>query len=141
MPPQAAKGSFAGAMGVPQFMPGSYRTYAVDADGSGHPDLWRSAADIAGSVANYLARHDWQKGTAVLLPAAIAETSAMPSCASSTAACPSGAQRRVGRRRRRRRGSGAGPSTSRWACLLLEESVDGVESSTLLASPSTTSTC
>jgi membrane-bound lytic murein transglycosylase B len=73
MPPQAAKGSFAGAMGVPQFMPGSYRTYAVDADGSGHPDLWGSPADIAGSVANYLARHDWQKGRPVLLPAAIAE--------------------------------------------------------------------
>jgi membrane-bound lytic murein transglycosylase B len=73
LPPQAAKGSFAGAMGVPQFMPGSYRTYAVDADGSGHPDLWHSPADIAGSVANYLARHDWQKGRPVLLPAAIAE--------------------------------------------------------------------
>ena len=73
MPPQAAKGSFAGAMGVPQFMPGSYRTYAVDADGSGHPDLWRSPADIAGSVANYLARHDWQRNGPVLLPAAIAE--------------------------------------------------------------------
>jgi len=71
--PQSARGSFAGAMGVPQFMPGSYRTYAVDADGSGHPDLWRSAADIAGSVANYLARHDWQKGRPVLLPAAIAD--------------------------------------------------------------------
>ena len=73
MSPQAAKGSFAGAMGVPQFMPGSYRTYAVDADGSGHPDLWRSPADIAGSVANYLARHDWQKGGPVSLPATIAD--------------------------------------------------------------------
>jgi membrane-bound lytic murein transglycosylase B len=73
IPPQAAKGSFAGAMGVPQFMPGSYRTYAVDADGSGHPDLWRSPADIAGSVANYLARHDWQRNGPVLLPAVIAE--------------------------------------------------------------------
>ena len=73
MPPSSAKGSFAGAMGVPQFMPGSYRTYAVDADGIGRPDLWNSPADIAGSVANYLARHDWQKGRPVLLPAAIAE--------------------------------------------------------------------
>ena len=73
IPPQAAKGSFAGAMGVPQFMPGSYRTYAVDEDGTGHPDLWRSPADIAGSVANYLARHDWQRNRPVLLPAVIAD--------------------------------------------------------------------
>jgi membrane-bound lytic murein transglycosylase B len=72
MPPLAAKGSFAGAMGVPQFMPGSYRTYAVDFDGTGHPDLWQSPADIVASVANYLARHDWQPGAPVLLPAVIA---------------------------------------------------------------------
>jgi len=72
MSPLAAKGSFAGAMGVPQFMPGSYRSYAVDFDGNGHPDLWQSPADIVGSVANYLARHDWQRGGPVLLPAAIA---------------------------------------------------------------------
>jgi membrane-bound lytic murein transglycosylase B len=72
MSPLAAKGSFAGAMGVPQFMPGSYRTYAVDFDGTGHPDLWQSPADIVASVANYLARHDWQPGGSVLLPAVIA---------------------------------------------------------------------
>jgi len=72
MSPLAAKGSFAGAMGVPQFMPGSYRTYAVDFDGTGHPDLWQSPADIVASVANYLARHDWQRGGPVLLPAVIA---------------------------------------------------------------------
>jgi membrane-bound lytic murein transglycosylase B len=72
MSPLAAKGSFAGAMGVPQFMPGSYRNYAVDFDGNGRPDLWQSPADIVGSVANYLARHDWQPGGPVLLPAAIA---------------------------------------------------------------------
>ncbi len=73
--PLAAKGSFAGAMGVPQFMPGSYRSYAIDADGNGHPDLWRSPADIVESVANFLVRHDWQKGKPVLLPAAIADAS------------------------------------------------------------------
>jgi membrane-bound lytic murein transglycosylase B len=73
MSPSAAKGSFAGAMGVPQFMPGSYRSYAVDFDGSGRPDLWTSPADIVGSVASYLARHDWQTGKPVLLPAAIAD--------------------------------------------------------------------
>jgi membrane-bound lytic murein transglycosylase B len=73
MSPLAPKGSFAGAMGVPQFMPGSYRSYAVDFDGSGRADLWKSPADIVGSVANYLSRHDWQRGQPVLLAAAIAD--------------------------------------------------------------------
>ena len=76
MSPLAAKGSFAGAMGVPQFMPGSYRSYAVDFDGNGRADLWTSPADVVGSVANYLARHDWQPGKPVLLPAAIADDNA-----------------------------------------------------------------
>jgi len=71
MSPLAPKGSFAGAMGVPQFMPSSYRRYAVDFDGDGHVDLWTSTPDIVGSVANYLARHDWAPGEPVLLPAAI----------------------------------------------------------------------
>jgi membrane-bound lytic murein transglycosylase B len=69
--PLAPVGSFAGAMGVPQFMPGSVRTYAVDFDGDGRVDLWRSDADVIGSVANYLARHDWLRGQPVLLPAAV----------------------------------------------------------------------
>lgn len=69
--PLVPKGSFAGAMGVPQFMPGSYRRFAVDFDDDGHADLWRSSADVIGSVANYLARHDWQPGQPVLLPARI----------------------------------------------------------------------
>jgi membrane-bound lytic murein transglycosylase B len=73
--PLAPKGSFAGAMGVPQFMPGSYRSYAVDFDGSGRADLWQSPADIVGSVANYLGRHDWQRGQPVLLAARIADAS------------------------------------------------------------------
>jgi len=71
LPALAAKGSFAGALGVPQFMPGSYRTFAIDFDGSGSPDLWNSPADVVGSVANYLARHDWQRGQPVLLAASI----------------------------------------------------------------------
>jgi len=71
--PLAAKGSFAGALGVPQFMPGSYRSYAVDFDGNGRADLWTSAADVVGSVANYLARHDWQPGQPVLLAARLAD--------------------------------------------------------------------
>ncbi len=72
VPPQAPKGSFAGALGIPQFMPGSYRTYAVDFDGDGRIDLWQSGADVAGSVGNFLARHDWQRDQPVLLPATIA---------------------------------------------------------------------
>jgi membrane-bound lytic murein transglycosylase B len=73
LPPLTAKGSFAGALGVPQFMPGSYRSFAVDFDGSGRADLWNSPADVIGSVANYLARHDWQPGQPVLLGATIGE--------------------------------------------------------------------
>ncbi|MCC6193294.1 MAG: lytic murein transglycosylase, partial [Burkholderiales bacterium] len=70
--PLTPKGSFAGAMGLPQFMPGSYRRFAIDFDGDGHVDLWRSNADVIGSVANYLVRHDWQRGQPVLVPAAVA---------------------------------------------------------------------
>jgi len=70
-PPLERKGSFAGAMGVPQFMPGSYRRFAVDFDGDGHADLWTSTTDVVGSVAHFLARHDWQRGEPVLLPATI----------------------------------------------------------------------
>jgi membrane-bound lytic murein transglycosylase B len=73
IPALTAKGSFAGALGVPQFMPGSYRSFAIDFDGSGRADLWSSPADVIGSVANYLARHDWQPGQPVLLAATIAE--------------------------------------------------------------------
>jgi membrane-bound lytic murein transglycosylase B len=71
-PPAALRGSFAGALGVPQFMPGSYRDFAIDFDGDGRVDLWGSSADVIGSVANYLARHDWQRGQPVLLPATLA---------------------------------------------------------------------
>ena len=60
--PLAIKGSFAGAMGLPQFMPGSLLKYAVDFDGDGRIDLDHSAADVIGSVANYLARFGWQRG-------------------------------------------------------------------------------
>ena len=59
-------------MGIPQFMPGSYRSYAVDFDADGRSDLWSSTDDVIGSVASYLARHDWQRGQPVLLPATIA---------------------------------------------------------------------
>lgn len=70
--PLAPKGSFAGALGVAQFMPGSYRRFAVDFDDSGRADLWSSPADIVGSVAHFLAEHGWQRGGPVLLGATIA---------------------------------------------------------------------
>jgi membrane-bound lytic murein transglycosylase B len=71
MAPTDPKGSFAGAMGVPQFMPGSYRNFAVDFDADGHTDLWSSGPDVVGSVAHFLASHDWMRGQPVLLPATI----------------------------------------------------------------------
>ena len=67
-----ATGSYAGAMGVGQFMPSSYREYAVDLDGDGRRDLWSSMDDIIGSVANYLHRHGWEYGEPVVVPLAVA---------------------------------------------------------------------
>jgi membrane-bound lytic murein transglycosylase B len=63
------RGSYAGAMGIPQFMPGSYRRYAVDFDGDGRRDLFASPADAIGSVANFLREHGWTPGEAVAVPA------------------------------------------------------------------------
>ena len=58
--PTAIKGSYAGAMGLPQFMPSSLNRYAVDMDGDGHIDLQSNAADAIGSVAHYFASFGWQ---------------------------------------------------------------------------------
>jgi membrane-bound lytic murein transglycosylase B len=60
--PLTATGSYAGAMGGPQFISSSYRAYAVDTSGDGRVDLWSDWADIMGSVANYFTAHDWQRG-------------------------------------------------------------------------------
>jgi membrane-bound lytic murein transglycosylase B len=64
-----AVGSYAGAMGAGQFIPSSYRAYAIDADGDGRRDLWENWNDILGSIANYLARHGWQAGQAIAVSA------------------------------------------------------------------------
>jgi membrane-bound lytic murein transglycosylase B len=55
-------GSYAGAMGQPQFMPDSYLRYAVDFDGTGQRDIWTSQGDVLGSIANYIAKSGWQYG-------------------------------------------------------------------------------
>lgn len=60
--PDRMTGSWAGAMGQPQFMPNSYLSYAVDFDGDGRRDIWQSRADALASIANYLARSGWQTG-------------------------------------------------------------------------------
>lgn len=59
--PLAQRGSFAGALGLPQFMPGSIRRFAVDFDGDGRIDLARNATDAIGSVGHFLLRHGWQR--------------------------------------------------------------------------------
>ena len=60
--PLALRGSFAGAMGMPQFMPSSWVKYAIDFDGDGKVDLFNSPADVIGSVANYFTAFHWQRG-------------------------------------------------------------------------------
>ena len=67
--PLAPLGSYAGAMGIPQFMPGSYRTFAVDGDGDGHRDLWGDWSDVFSSVANYLRLNGWHSGEPVMTAA------------------------------------------------------------------------
>lgn len=65
------RGSFAGAIGVPQFMPGSIRRHAVDFDGDGRIDLRGSMADAIGSVARFLANHGWERGGPTHFPATV----------------------------------------------------------------------
>ena len=69
--PFSLLGSYAGAIGWPQFMPSSIRQYAVDFDGDGKVDLRNSQADAIGSVANFLAQHGWQRGEPLVFPATV----------------------------------------------------------------------
>ena len=65
MTPDEPLGSYAGAMGRPQFIPSSYRAYAVDFDGDDKRDIWNNDADVIGSVGSYFARHGWKEGDPV----------------------------------------------------------------------------
>ena len=60
--PAAMRGSWAGALGQPQFMPSSFLLYAQDYDGDGKRDIWQSQPDVFASIANYMTAHGWQKG-------------------------------------------------------------------------------
>lgn len=64
--PLTVTGSYAGAMGVPQFMPSSYRRYAVDGNTDKKRDLWTDWNDVLASIANYFVEHGWEAGGAVL---------------------------------------------------------------------------
>ena len=69
--PLVLKGSYAGAMGLPQFMPSSFRAYAVDFDNDGHIDIWNNPTDAIGSVANYFKQHGWTQGGEVVSRATV----------------------------------------------------------------------
>jgi membrane-bound lytic murein transglycosylase B len=69
--PLAVKGSYAGAMGAPQFMPSNYRRFAIDADADGRVDLWSNWSDVCASVGNYLKEHGWNPGEPVLSEATV----------------------------------------------------------------------
>ena len=66
-----ATGSYAGAMGRPQFMPSSFRAYAVDSTDDGKRDIWSNWTDVIGSVANYFVRHGWRKDAEVVTSASL----------------------------------------------------------------------
>jgi membrane-bound lytic murein transglycosylase B len=74
--PLLLKGSYAGAMGYGQFIPSSFRAYAIDFDGDGTRDIWDSTTDAIGSVGNYFARHGWRGDAPVALRVEVADTRA-----------------------------------------------------------------
>ena len=69
--PTTPMGSYAGAMGRPQFMPSSFRAYAVDSTGDGKRDIWNNWADVTGSIANYFLAHRWRVGEEVVAQATL----------------------------------------------------------------------
>jgi membrane-bound lytic murein transglycosylase B len=71
MDPVKLKGSYAGAMGKPQFISSSFRSYAVDFDNDGKRDLWDNSVDVIGSVANYFAKHKWRRGHPIASKASV----------------------------------------------------------------------
>jgi membrane-bound lytic murein transglycosylase B len=74
--PLTVKGSYAGAMGLPQFMPRSYLNFAVDGDLDGRSDLWGSRDDVLSSVANYLKKHGWEPAAPIVVPAVLVDVDA-----------------------------------------------------------------
>ena len=68
MDPLQPTGSYAGAMGIPQFMPSSYLAYSADHDNDGKRDIWGNNGDVFASIANYFIKHKWQAGLAVAYP-------------------------------------------------------------------------
>ena len=69
--PTVPMGSYAGAMGRPQFMPSSFRAYAVDATGDDKRDIWNNWADVSGSIANYFLEHGWRKSEEIAAQATL----------------------------------------------------------------------
>lgn len=72
--PLTLTGSYAGAMGYGQFIPSSYRAYAIDYDKDGFADIWNNSEDAIGSVANYFKRHGWKSGELVTVRSRVAES-------------------------------------------------------------------
>ena len=66
-------GSYAGAMGYGQFIPSSFRAYAIDFDGDGTRDIWSSQTDAIGSVANYFSRHGWDGESPIAVPVTVTD--------------------------------------------------------------------
>ena len=74
--PLTTLGSYAGAMGLPQFISSSFRRFSVDSDGDGRRDLWSDSADVFGSVANYFRMHGWVEGELAIVPARLTKADA-----------------------------------------------------------------
>jgi membrane-bound lytic murein transglycosylase B len=73
MPATEPIGSYAGAMGRPQFMPSSFRAYAIDESGDGKRDIWNDWGDVAGSIANYFVKHGWHAGEEIVTRATLGQ--------------------------------------------------------------------